>query len=373
MKIAVKGVIPVLCLFMAMPLLRAQNNNSSTVRTGVVGSTNNTSSSSISVRAKSLYEKEAISPADIPWMRVIYRSLDLKEEKNMPLYYPEEPTENQENLFRLIMRLLTENKIVAYEYLDGREVFTDQYKMNLKDLLDKFHILYEEKEGRTSKSTRYLVNESDVPSNEVLSYYIREKWIFDQRNSGLTSVIEAICPILHRVGDFGGDAMTYPMFWIKYDDLRPYMAQQYILTNNENNVQNYTYDDYFKMRMFEGKIYKTTNLRNMSLMQLYDTAEKQDSARAGIEKQLQNFENSLGVKSPAPVEQASKDTDKKKRTASSGQNATEKEVKSSVRSSRGTTTSRSSVKSGSSKSVKSKSSRSSSSKSAPIRSVRRTR
>ena len=271
------------------------------------------------------------------------------------------------------MRLLTENKIVAYEYLDGREVFTDQYKMNLKDLLDKFHILYEEKEGRTSKSTRYIVNESDVPSNEVLSYYIREKWIFDQRNSGLTSVIEAICPILHRVGDFGGDAMTYPMFWIKYDDLRPYMAQQYILTNNENNVQNYTYDDYFKMRMFEGKIYKTTNLRNMSLMQLYDTAEKQDSARAGIEKQLQNFENSLWVKSPAPVEQASKDTDKKTTTASSGQNATEKEVKSSVRSSRGTTTSRSSVKSGSSKSVKSKSSRSSSSKSAPIRSVRRTR
>ena len=54
MKITVKGVIPVLCLFMAMPLLRAQNNNSSTVRTGVVGSTNNTSSSSISVRAKSL-------------------------------------------------------------------------------------------------------------------------------------------------------------------------------------------------------------------------------------------------------------------------------------------------------------------------------
>ena len=123
--------------------------------------------------------------------------------------------------------------------------------------------------------------------------------------------------------------MTYPMFWIKYDDLRPYMAQQYILTNNENNVQNYTYDDYFKMRMFEGKIYKTTNLRNMSLMQLYDTAEKQDSARAGIEKQLQNFENSLWVKSPAPVEQASKDMDKKTTTASSGQNATEKEVKSS--------------------------------------------
>lgn len=85
--------------FYGEPLLRAQNNNSSTVRTGVVGSTNNTSSSSISVRTKSLYEKEAISPADIPWMRVIYRSLDLKEEKNMPLYYPEEPTEKSGKSF----------------------------------------------------------------------------------------------------------------------------------------------------------------------------------------------------------------------------------------------------------------------------------
>ena len=372
MKITVKRVIPVLCLFMVMPLLRAQNNNnSSTVRTGVVGSTNNTSSSSISVRAKSLYDKEATSPADIPWMRVIYRSLDLKQEKNMPLYYPEEPTENQENLFRLIMRLLAENKISAYEYLDGREIFTDQYKMKLKDLLDKFHILYEEKEGRTSKSTRYIIDDSDVPSNEVLSYYIREKWIFDQRNSGLTPVIEAICPILHRVGDFGGEPMTYPMFWIKYDDLRPYMAQQYIMTNNENHVQNYTYDDFFKMRMFDGEIYKTTNLRNMSLMQLYDTEAKQDSARTGIENQLQNFEKNLWVKSPAPVEQQSKNVDKKT-TASSERGTTEKEVKNSVRSSRGTS-SQSSVKSGSSKTVKSKSTRSSSSKSAPVRSVRRTR
>lgn len=368
MKIAVKGVVSVICLFMAIPLLQAQNNNnnSSTVRTGIVGSTINNTSSSISLRAKSLYEKEDISPADIPWMRVIYRSLDLTQEKNMPLYYPEEPTEKQENLFRLIMRLLLENKISAYEYLDGREVFTDQYKMNLKDMLDKFHILYEEKEGRTSKSTRYIVDDSDVPSNEVLSYYIREKWIFDQRNSGLTSVIEAICPILHRVGDFGGEAMKYPMFWVKYDDLRPYMAQQYILTSNDNNIQNYTYDDYFKMRMFQGEIYKTTNLRNMSLMQLYDTKEKQDSARAGIEKQLQNFENSLWVESPLAVEQTAKSADKKSETASSAvKNDEKKEVKSSVRSSRGTSSSRSSVRSSSSSR--------SSSKAAPIRSVRRTR
>ena len=62
--------------------------------------------SSLSVRAQNLYEKEEMSAADIPWNRIIYRSLDLKKEKNLPLYYPEESTEEQDNLFRLIMKLL---------------------------------------------------------------------------------------------------------------------------------------------------------------------------------------------------------------------------------------------------------------------------
>ena len=59
----------------------------------------------LSVRAQSLYDTQDASDADIPWMRVIYRQIDLNKEKNMPLYYPEESTENQENLFRIVMKL----------------------------------------------------------------------------------------------------------------------------------------------------------------------------------------------------------------------------------------------------------------------------
>ena len=131
---------------------------------------------SISVRAKALYEKEELSSSDIPWMRIIYSSLDLKKEKNLPLYYPEESTEEQENLFRLIMKLLAENKIGAYEYLDGREIFNDEYQVNVKETLDRFHILYEEKENSGSKKAKLSIDPSDVPANEVLSYYIKEKW-----------------------------------------------------------------------------------------------------------------------------------------------------------------------------------------------------
>jgi hypothetical protein len=91
----------------------------------------------LSVRAQSLYDTQDASDADIPWMRVIYRQIDLNKEKNMPLYYPEESTENQENLFRIVMKLLANNQIPAYEYLDGREIFTDEYRIKVKEMFGK--------------------------------------------------------------------------------------------------------------------------------------------------------------------------------------------------------------------------------------------
>lgn len=340
------------------------------------------SNSSLSVRAQNLYEKEALSPADIPWNRIIYRSLDLKKEKNLPLYYPEESTEEQENLFRLIMKLLADGQIVVYEYLDGREIFNEKYQANVKETLDRFHIIYEESASQTGRKVKYTIDPSDVPANEVLSYYIKEKWVFDQRNSGVKCEIEAICPILHRTDDFGGEAIKYPMFWVKYSDIRPYMAQQYILTSSENNVRNYTFDDFFKLRMFEGEIYKTMNLRNMSLMQLHPEQAAQDSARQEIEKQLQSFEKNLWVKNPEEIEQekaAKEESKTTEQTVSENKEKPAKEEVAPTRSTRGTESVKtSSTKSSSSKSKSSKpkssSSKSKSSKSAaPVRSVRSTK
>lgn len=338
---------------------------------------------SLSIRAQALYDKQELSPADMPWMRVIYRSIDLKQDTNLPLYFPEESMEGQENLFRLIMRLLADNKVSAYEYLDGREIFTDEYKMKVTEMLDRFHILYSEKENG-GKSARVVIDPSDVPANEVLSYYVREKWMFDQRNSGVTCEIEALCPVLHRVDDFGGEPIRYPMFWIRYADLRPYMAQQYILTSSENNVRNYTLDDFFRLRMFDGEIYKTMNLRNMSIMQLYPEPAAQDSARAAIEKQLENFENGLWVESPDGTAVADGKSGERKGAAAEqaaaepassdvkGDEKVKDEPKSSVRSSRGSSDNVRPSSSSRSKSPRVKAPKASKSQ-APVRSVRSTK
>lgn len=251
----------------------------------------------VTQRQQAFYEDagENITDADRQWMRIIYRQLDLDKDKNAPLYFPEENIDGQENLFRIIMRLLANNQIHAYEYLDGREIFTEQYQVKVRDLLDRFHIIYTDAKGSTDRNPRFTIQEADVPTNEVLSYYIIERWEFDTRNNRMRTIVEAICPVLHRSGDFGGEAVKYPMFWIKFADLRPWLAQQHIFTSDDNNLPTCTYDDYFTLNMYEGEIYKTRNLKNKSLMQLYPDPEETTKAQDSIQRRLDSFEAKLWV------------------------------------------------------------------------------
>lgn len=366
MKITVKHMLVLLGLCTLLPVCEAQN----TVVRRSSTTANRTDKNGLTVRAQTLYQSGEPSEADIPWTRGIYRQIDLTKEKNMPLYYPEEVIDGQENLFCILLGLVATNKIKVYEYLDGREIFTEEYEVKVEDMLERFHILYKLKAGRTAKRNTYIIEESDVPCNEVLSYYVKEKWIFDQRSSTCYPVIEAICPVLHRVGDFGGEPIRYPMFWARYDDIRPYLAQHYIITDNMNNIRNYTYDDFFKLRMFDGEIYKTQNLQNMSLMQLYPTPEAQDSARRVIESQLAQFDRSLWVNDEAQAEEPKANKKEVNATADETK-TTEPEKKVSTRSSRGSSVQSDEPKRTRTKSVKRNSS--SSRSAAPTYSVRRTR
>ena len=254
-------------------------------------------------RMQSFYENDGSSTgdADRQWMRVIYRQLDLEKDKNAPLYFPEEPIDGQENLFRIIMRLLANNQVAAYEYLDGREVFTDQYRVKVRDVLDRFHILYTDAKGSSERNPRFVIEESDVPANEVLSYYVIERWEYDTRHNRLRPHIEAICPVLHRSGDFGGEAVRYPMFWLKFSDIRPWLAQQSIFTSDDNNLPTCNYDDYFNLTMYDGDIYKTRNLKNRSMMQLYPDEDARKHAQDSIQASLDSFEKKLWVPSREEV------------------------------------------------------------------------
>ncbi len=248
----------------------------------------------ITDRMQSFFENKEPHDADLAYMREIYRQIDLTNEANTPLYFPEDVTDGQENLFRLILRLVVEGRIPAYEYLDGREVFSDQYKVKVGDMLDRFDIYYTKGTGSTEKNPKYEIAEADVPTAQVLNYYIIEKWEFDRRSNSMKTRVEAICPVLNKIGDFGGET-RYPMFWVKFDALRPWLAQQYIFLTDDNNLPQYSLDDYFNLGMYKGDIYKTKNLRNLSMVQMFPDDDDRKAAQDSIDRRLRSFGKNLWV------------------------------------------------------------------------------
>lgn len=248
----------------------------------------------VTERMQGFFEAKEPHDADLDYMRQIYRQIDLSKPENTPLYYPEDVVDGQENLFRLILKKVVDGSLPAYEYLDGREVFTDQYRIKVADMLDRFDIYYQPAKGSTERNPRYVVEEADVPSGQVQKYYIVEKWEFDRRSNRMKTRVEAICPVLTRTGDFGGET-PFPMFWVKFDALRPYLAQQYVFLSDDNNLARYSLDDYFNMGMYDGEIYKTQNLRNLSMMQMYPDEDDLKAARDSIDRRLRSFGKDLWV------------------------------------------------------------------------------
>ena len=262
-------------------------------------------------------------PEDVVWRRDVYRQLDLTLDKNAPLYYPVEPSAGQINLFTYLFDLLLTGKITAYQYkLDGNESFTSRDKVDVKELLERYHIYYEEQNGRPR------VNASDIPSAEVSRNYIKESSYFDQRTSTFRTKVTALCPVLMRGDDFGGEATPNPLFWLKYDDISTYLARHTMMASNYNNVTNMTAADYFSMNLYDGKIYKTNNMQGKVLANYCKTDSAMANEQKRIEKQLSDFEkhvwghdDSVAVDSTAAKEAVETKKEKASRTTRNSRRA----------------------------------------------------
>ena len=247
----------------------------------------------ISDRQQAFYEIKEPNDADLQWMKVIYRELDLTKGKNAALLYPEMPNQDGQNLYFIIMRLLAKNQISAYDY--EAEIFDEDHKINVADMFFNHYIDYTEAKGSTPKNPIYEFEDADIRGNQCLSYYVIEKWEFDTRSNQMKARVEYLCPVLHQMDDWSGETGKYPMFWVKLNDIRPYLAQQYVFTDDDNNLPRYSIDDFFKLNMYTGDIIKTKNLRNMALKQMYPEPEALKHAQDSIEQRLQRFNKDLWV------------------------------------------------------------------------------
>lgn len=270
------------CLY-AQPAKRRVTTSNAAAKRGA------TSKKAESDRAALMFPVKQSMPEDVVWKRDVYRTLDLTKDANAPLYYPVEPRGRQVNLFTYVFHLMLSGRVDAYTYkLDGVESFDKKDKMEVRDVLDRYRIYYEEKDGK------FVVENNDVPSAEVTRYYIKESVYLDQRTGTFSTKVTAICPVLMRgADDFGGEATPYPLFWLNYDEIEPWLSRLPIMASNLNNVTNMTADDYFAMNRYDGKIYKTNNMQGLALANYCKTDSAMVKEQKRIEKEIYDFEEGV--------------------------------------------------------------------------------
>lgn len=258
---------------------------------------------------------------DVIWSRYVYRIIDMRYKQNYPLYFPTKVDDpDYRNLF----------KVIVDAVVDGLEIYPrnpETIKPDFKTTpaftkaqipTDAFMVVDKTEDHsddedfwNISRSTAMLVNYDSIADElrsqpysfenvvrNQLKYMIQEVVFFDKHTSRLHSKIMAIAP-LHPVLISTQDSTKVMaslresiMFWIPFDNLRPYMAMQYAIPNR-NEVKRVTFDEFFQKRLYTSYIVGEGNMYNRWIPDyaLEDKDIKKEQERIATE--LLNFEQDL--------------------------------------------------------------------------------
>ena len=237
--------------------------------------TQKSNANNMSTRAQISFPAQGKMDDDVAWRRDIYREISLLDDANAGLYYPKTPIGSQMNLFTYIYRT------------DGNEVFNDSSRVRPLQFLEDQSIYFE----RTERGTR--IDDSDIPSEEVKAYYVKESSYYDQSTATFHTKVQALCPIRVMADDFGDSGEKRPLFWVVYDELAPFLSNQTMMTSNLNNAATMSVDDYFTKNLYKGKIYKTNNMQGLTLANNVENDSTIVKEQKKIESQIKTFESKM--------------------------------------------------------------------------------
>jgi len=199
--------------------------------------------------------------ADVMVAQRVWRTIDLREKLNHPLYYPLEPAQGRKSLFDVILDGLLENgSLTAYD--PGVMLQDDAFERTLT--IAQLEVMLNPVDTTWTPQLddpdvlMPVVQPDPVTTAQVTRYMLKEDWVFDKQRGVMEPRIIGLAPMREVRGDDGELRGHAPLFWLYFPELR------YVLANAQafergTDAGGRTFDRIFQDRLFSSFITKVSN------------------------------------------------------------------------------------------------------------------
>ena len=254
-----------------------------------------------------------IRQADVMYYYTIWRTIDLREKVNHPLYFPTEVRGTWRSLGQTIFDAIDFNNTERTEdvlTLYSDEMCTFPYsREELPGMLAQtFTTTDYDIETGEEIGTKEIVQQFEA--KEIISYNVKEVWYFDKQYSTFRVQILELEPIIEYERpnnnsnifddeqgqddeDVKANMTKKRLGYIYYNELRPFLAKQEVF-NVKNNAARVSFDDLITWkRDFSSLIYKESNVYDRDISDYIANSRDQRIESERITDKMRTFEHDL--------------------------------------------------------------------------------
>ena len=245
------------------------------------------------IPTKRVIQYTHLREADVMWSKRIWRTIDLREKMNHPLFYPAVPLADRMSLYDVIKYgVLEEGSLTLYD-LNGTDQ-DDKFRYpqkaangNINDpdyrlKLEGYFGVMETVPRMDTATDEFIYDDagdqvfdtkpSPYETTDIIRYEIKEDWFFDKQRSVMDVRIIGISPVVFYKNPNGDILGTKNLFWLYFPECR-YVFQNFFVYNTSNDAMRMSFDDLFWKRQFSSYIHQESNVFDRTVNPTWDGIE----------------------------------------------------------------------------------------------------